>query len=40
MKAVIDTCIIIDALQKREPFCNAAMDIFMAVSNSKNQTQV
>ncbi|MDY2846950.1 MAG: PIN domain-containing protein [Oscillospiraceae bacterium] len=35
MKAVIDTCIIIDALQKREPFCNAAMDIFMAVSNRR-----
>lgn len=33
MKAVIDTCVIVDALQKREPFCGAAMDIFIAVSN-------
>ncbi|MGN1415282.1 MAG: PIN domain-containing protein [Oscillospiraceae bacterium] len=33
MKAVIDTCVVIDVLQKREPFCNTAMDIFLAVSN-------
>lgn len=33
MKALVDTCIVIDVLQKREPFCNAAMDIFLAVSN-------
>lgn len=33
MRAVIDTCVIVDALQKREPFCGAAMDIFLAVSN-------
>ena len=35
MKALIDTCIVIDVLQKREPFCNAAMDIFLAVSNRR-----
>lgn len=33
MRAVVDTCVIVDALQKREPFCGAAMDIFLAVSN-------
>lgn len=35
MKALIDACIVIDVLQKREPFCNAAMDIFLAVSNRR-----
>lgn len=33
MRALIDTCIIIDALQSREPFCNAAQEIFLAVAN-------
>ncbi|MCM1167967.1 MAG: PIN domain-containing protein [Lachnospiraceae bacterium] len=33
MRAIIDTCVIVDALQKREPFCGAAMDIFLAASN-------
>ena len=33
MKAIIDTCVIVDVLQKREPFCSSAMDIFIAVSN-------
>lgn len=35
MIAVIDTCIIIDALQNREPFCDDAQKIFLAVSNRK-----
>lgn len=33
MKIIVDTCIVIDVLQKREPFCNAAMELFLAVSN-------
>lgn len=33
MKALIDTCIIIDALQSREPFCREAQAIFLAVAN-------
>lgn len=33
MKALIDTCVIVDVLQKRDPFYQTAMDIVMAVSN-------
>lgn len=33
MKAVIDTCVIIDALQKREPFWTDAFYIFLAIAN-------
>lgn len=33
MRALIDTCIIIDALQSRKPFCKEAQDIFLAVAN-------
>lgn len=33
MKALIDTCVIVDVLQKREPFYKAAMDIVLAISN-------
>ena len=35
MKALIDTCIIVDVLQKREPFYRAAMDIVLAISDRK-----
>ena len=35
MKALIDTCVIIDILQKREPFYPSAMEILLAVSNKK-----
>lgn len=35
MKALIDTCVIVDILQKREPFCHAAMEILLSVSNRK-----
>ena len=35
MKALIDTCIIIDILQQRDPFCHAANDILHAVSDNK-----
>ncbi len=33
MKILVDTCVVIDVLQKRGPFCNAAMELFLAVSN-------
>ena len=33
MKALIDTCVIVDILQKRDPFYAAAMEILLAVSN-------
>ena len=35
MNVLIDTCVIIDVLQKREPFWEDAKDIFMAVANRK-----
>jgi len=35
MKALIDTCVIVDVLQKREPFYKSAMDIILAVSNRR-----
>lgn len=33
MRVLIDTCVIIDALQNREPFNTDAQKIFMAVAN-------
>jgi len=33
MRALIDTCVVIDALQSREPFCREAQAIFLAVAN-------
>ena len=35
MKALIDTCVIVDILQKREPFYQAAMEILLSVSNRR-----
>ena len=35
MKALIDTCVIVDILQKRDPFYAAAMEILLAVSNKE-----
>jgi predicted nucleic acid-binding protein len=35
MKVLIDTCIIIDLLQKREPFFNDAYDVFMAAARNQ-----
>ena len=35
MKALIDTCVIVDVLQKREPFYKASMDIVLAISNRR-----
>ena len=33
MRAVIDTCVIIDSLQSREPFCKDAQSIFLLCAN-------
>ena len=33
MKALIDTCVVVDALQSREPFCKDAQDVFMLAAN-------
>lgn len=33
MMAVIDTCVIVDALQSREPFCKDAQSIFLLCAN-------
>ena len=33
MRALIDTCVIIDVLQNREPFAKEAQQIFFAVAN-------
>ncbi len=35
MKALLDTCIIIDALQNREPFSDAAKTIFLYAANNQ-----
>ena len=35
MKALIDTCIIIDLLQKREPFFQSAYLVLLAVANRR-----
>lgn len=34
MRAFIDTCVVIDALQSREPFAKDAQDIFLAAANN------
>lgn len=33
MNAIIDTCIIVDALQNREPFCKDAQSVFLLCAN-------
>lgn len=33
MRAVIDTCVIVDALQSRAPFCKDAQSIFLLCAN-------
>lgn len=33
MKVLLDTCVVVDVLQKREPFYQNAMDIFLSISN-------
>ena len=35
MKVLVDTCIIIDALQSRVPFAEVAQKIFIHSANSK-----
>lgn len=35
MNALIDTCVIIDALQSRQPFCGDAEAIFLSVANRR-----
>lgn len=35
MRALIDTCVIIDALQNREPFNEDAQQIFFAIANKQ-----
>ena len=35
MRALIDTCVIIDALQNREPFSKDAQNIFLAAANNQ-----
>lgn len=34
MTALIDTCIIVDALQSREPFCHDAQNVFLLCANN------
>lgn len=33
MRALLDTCVIVDALQNREPFCKDAQTIFLLSAN-------
>ena len=35
MKALIDTCVIVDVLQNRVPFCEKAQTIFLAAANNQ-----
>ena len=35
MNIVFDTCVIVDILQKREPFCEDAVNLLYAVSNQQ-----
>lgn len=35
MRVLLDTCVIIDALQSREPFADAAQKIFLYAANKK-----
>lgn len=35
MRALLDTCVIIDALQSREPFCKNAQTLFLAAANNQ-----
>ena len=35
MRALIDTCIVVDVLQNREPFAETAQAIFLAVANHR-----
>lgn len=35
MRVLVDTCVVIDALQAREPFSKDAQNIFLAVANKR-----
>jgi len=35
MKVIIDTCVIVDALQNREPFCKDAKSIFLLLASNQ-----
>jgi len=35
MRALIDTCVVIDALQSREPFCREAQALFICAANGQ-----
>lgn len=35
MRVLLDTCVIIDALQSRGPFCKDAQEIFLAAANRR-----
>lgn len=35
MRALIDTCVVVDALQNREPFAEAAQNIFLLCANRR-----
>ena len=35
MKALIDTCVVIDFLQKREPFASTSKEIFFAAATDQ-----
>lgn len=35
MRVLVDTCVVIDALQDRQPFSEAAQQIFLAVANRR-----
>ena len=35
MRAIIDTCVVVDALQSRQPFCEPAQNIFLSAANEK-----
>ena len=35
MRALLDTCVLIDALQSREPFCKSAQTIFLAAASNQ-----
>ncbi len=34
MRALLDTCVILDALQSREPFCKEAQELFLSAANN------
>ena len=35
MRAMIDTCVIVDVLQSREPFCESGQKIFLLAANER-----